>query len=96
MVTWHRSESTVRPLTVDDTLSKVIVYLRRNISEEVRTDELGNEITWYVYDEAEVEKETYYQIAACISGVQEQTDTNTSDIEGLGDAILEMSEIIYA
>lgn len=96
MVRWHNSESTVKPLSVDDTLSKIVVYLRRNIQEEVRTDDQGNETTWYVYEEAEIEKEAYYQIAACISGVQEQTDANTVDIEGLGDAILEMSEIIYA
>lgn len=96
MVRWHNSESTVRPLTVDDTMSKIVVYLRRNIQEEVRTDDQGNETTWYVYEEAEVEKEDYYEISACISGIQEQTDVNTTDIEGLGDAILEMSEIIYA
>ena len=57
MVRWHNSESTVRPLTVDDTMSKIVVYLRRNIQEEVRTDDQGNETTWYVYEEAEVEKE---------------------------------------
>ncbi len=96
MVVWHRSESTVEPLTVDDTLSKVYVYLRKNITEEERTDENGNTVIWYVYDEAVVSKEDYYEIEACISGVQEQTETNTLDIETLGDAIIEMSEIIYA
>lgn len=95
MVVWHRSESTVKPSEVDDSMSKIYVYLRKNITSEERTNEDGSTTTWYVYDEATVKKEDYYEIAACITNVEEKTNENTSTIEMLGDAIIEMSEIIY-
>lgn len=93
---WHNSESTVEPLTVDETMSKIYVYLRKNIASEDRTDEDGNTTTWYVYDETIILKDDYYEIAACI-----QTDENSQgllDVADLADenstAITDLAEYI--
>ena len=92
MVRWHNSESTVKPLSVDETLSKIVVYLRRNIQEEVRTDDQGNETTWYVYEEAEVDKTDYYAISACTLDMREQTEANVQDIEDTRTGLMETYE----
>ena len=57
---WEKSESTVRPDEVDTTSSKVVVYLRRNIVERQREDEVSGDMqTYYEYDEAKLTKEEY-------------------------------------
>lgn len=57
---WYKSESTVRPDEVDITSSKSTVYLRRNIKETYRTDEiLDEEIIYYEYEETKITKEEY-------------------------------------
>lgn len=90
---WHKSESTVKPLSVDDSCSKVLVYLHKNIQEETRTAEDGTTTTWYVYDEATVPKDDYYEIAACMTDVTEQTEVNTSGIEENSAAVLDVADL---
>lgn len=90
---WHRSESTVPPLPVDDSCSKILVYLHKNIQEETRTAEDGTQTTWFVYDEATIPKDDYYEIAACMAGVEEQTEVNTEGIEENSGAILDVADI---
>lgn len=57
---WHKSESTVRPDEVDTTSSKTKVFLRRNIKETIRDNELSeNTVTFYKYEEAILTKDEY-------------------------------------
>ena len=55
-----KSQSSVKPDLVDTTSSKVVVYLRQNIVENIKTDEMsGEETVFYEYDEAKLTKEEY-------------------------------------
>lgn len=57
---WHKSESTARPDEVDTTSSKTTVFLRRNIKEVQRKNEISeNETIYYEYEEAKLTKEEY-------------------------------------
>ena len=55
-----KSQSSVKPDLVDTTSSKVVVYLRQNIVENIKTDEIsGEETVFYEYEEAKLTKEEY-------------------------------------
>ena len=55
-----KSQSSVKPDLVDTTSSKVIVYLRQNIVENIKTDEMsGKETVFYEYEEAKLTKAEY-------------------------------------
>ena len=55
-----KSQSSVKPDLVDTTSSKVVVYLRQNIIENIKTDEMsGEETVFYEYEEAKLTKEEY-------------------------------------
>ena len=55
-----KSQSSVKPDLVDTTSSKVVVYLRRNIVENKKTDEMsGKETVFYEYEEAKLTKAEY-------------------------------------
>ena len=55
-----KSQSSVKPDLIDTTSSKVVVYLRQNIVENKKTDEIsGEETVFYEYDEAKLTKEEY-------------------------------------
>lgn len=57
-----KSQSSVKPDLVDTTSSKVVVYLRKNIVENIKTDEMsGKEIVFYEYEEAKLTKEEYQE-----------------------------------
>lgn len=60
---WKQSESTERPLEIDETSSKKVVYVRRNIKEVTVQDEVSEETrTIYQYEENTIPKadwETY-------------------------------------
>ena len=57
-----KSQSSVKPDLVDTTSSKVVVYLRQNIVENIKTDEMsGEETVFYEYDEAKLTKEEYQE-----------------------------------
>ena len=57
-----KSQSSVKPDLVDATSSKVVVYLRQNIVENINTDEMsGEETVFYEYDEAKLTKEEYQE-----------------------------------
>lgn len=60
MYGWYKSESNGRPDTVNTTMSKKWVYIRKNIVEETRELENENETyTVYVYDECKIPKDIY-------------------------------------
>lgn len=73
---WYKAESSELPSTIDDTSSRVYVYVRKNINVEQRTDESGEIITVYVYDESKIPKEVH-EIFKLESG----NERRISDIE---------------
>ena len=57
-----KSQSSVKPDLVDTTSSKVVVYLRQNIVENIKRDEMsGEETTFYEYEEAKLTKAEYQE-----------------------------------
>lgn len=59
---YKKSESAIAPPQIDTTSSKKVVYIRKNIAEERRTDELNGETyIRYRYDEAKIPKAEYTQ-----------------------------------
>ena len=55
-----KSESTIKPESIDTTSSKTTVYIRQNIVENIKTDEVsGEETVFYEYEEAKLTKEEY-------------------------------------
>ena len=59
---YKKSQSSVKPDLIDTTSSKVVVYLRQNIVENIKTDEMsGEESDVYEYDEAKLTKAEYQE-----------------------------------
>ena len=57
-----KSQSSVKPDLVDTTSSKAVVYLRQNIVENKKTDEIsGEETVFYEYEEAKLTKTEYQE-----------------------------------
>ena len=57
-----KSQSSVKPDLVDTTSSKVVVFLRQNIVENIKTDEMsGEETVFYEYEEAKLTKQEYQE-----------------------------------
>lgn len=57
---YKKSESSIHPELTDTTSSKTTVYLRKNVEEKQREDEItGETYTYYEYDEAKVPKAEY-------------------------------------
>ena len=57
-----KSQSSVKPDLVDTTSSKVVVYLRQNIVENIKTDEMSEEETvFYEYEEDKLTKAEYQE-----------------------------------
>ena len=57
-----KSQSSVKPELVDTTSSKTTVYIRQNIVENIKTDEMSGEKTvFYEYEEAKLTKAEYQE-----------------------------------
>ena len=57
-----KSQSSVKPELVDTTSSKTTVYIRKNIVENKKTDEMsGKETVFYEYEEAKLTKQEYQE-----------------------------------
>ena len=57
-----KSQSSIKPELIDTTSSKTTVYLRQNIVENIKTDEMSGEKTvFYEYDEAKLTKAEYQE-----------------------------------
>ena len=57
-----KSSSSVKPDLIDTTSSKTTVYIRQNIVENKKTDEMsGEETVFYEYEEAKLTKEEYQE-----------------------------------
>ena len=67
-INYINSESTIKPEIVDTTSSKKYVYLRKDIIETQKTDELSNKTTTlYEYQEAKLTKAEYQEYLAELS-----------------------------
>lgn len=74
-INYIKSESTIKPELVDTTSSKKYVYLRKDIIETQKVDEISNEtITLYEYQEAKLTKAEYqeYLTELSIIDIQQQ------------------------
>ena len=57
-----KSQSSVKPDLIDTTSSKTTVYIRQNIVENIKTDEMsGKETIFYEYEEAKLTKAEYQE-----------------------------------
>ena len=57
-----KSQSSVKPDLVDTTSSKTTVYIRQNVVENKKTDEMsGKETVFYEYEEAKLTKQEYQE-----------------------------------
>ena len=57
-----KSQSSVKPDLIDTTSSKTTVYIRQNIVENIKIDEMsGEETVLYEYEEAKLTKEEYQE-----------------------------------
>lgn len=57
-----KSKSSVKPDLIDTTSSKTTVYIRQNIVENIKTDEMsGEETVFYEYEEAKLTKTEYQE-----------------------------------
>ena len=55
-----KSQSSVKPDLIDTISSKTTVYIRQNIVENIKTDEMsGKETVFYEYEEAKLTKAEY-------------------------------------
>lgn len=62
ILNYVKSQSSIKPELVDTASSKTCVYLRQNIVESKKTDEItGESVTFYEYDEAKLTKEEYQE-----------------------------------
>ena len=57
-----KSQSSVKPDLIDTTSSKTTVYIRKNIVENIKTDEMsGEESVFYEYEEDKLTKAEYQE-----------------------------------
>ena len=101
-----KSQSSVKPDLIDTTSSKVVVYLRQNIVENIKTDEMsGEEIVFYEYDEAKLTKAEYQEYLKelnssdtlqTIENLKVENQNLNEQVSMLTECLLEMSETVYA
>lgn len=70
---WNTSESGYMPELIDTTSSRNWIYVRRNVREERRIDDTGEETTVYVYEEMKIARENW--------GLYQAVERNTANID---------------
>ena len=90
-----KSQSSVKPDLIDTTSSKVVVYLRQNIVENIKTDEMsGEETVFYEYEEAKLTKAEYQEYLKELNGsdtLQTIEDLKVND-DKINSAIVSIEE----
>ena len=77
----HEGSQAEKPAVVDTTSSATVVYLRRNIQQITRADEMG-EVTLWQYEEARISHSEYEQfLAGQIEELTPYTETKTAYID---------------
>ena len=60
MSNWYSGESTVNPALIDTNSSKRYVYVRRNVEQHERIDEMtGETVTYYSFEEMKIPRDVY-------------------------------------
>ena len=101
-----KSQSSVKPDLLDTTSSKVVVYLRQNIVEKIKTSEIsGEETVFYEYEEAKLTKAEYQEYLKELNGsdtlqtiedLKAENQNLNEQVSMLTECLLEMSETVYA
>ena len=101
-----KSQSSVKPDLLDTTSSKVVVYLRHKIIENIKTDKMsGKEIVFYEQNEAKLTKEEYQEYLKELNGsdtlqtienLKAENQNLNEQVSMLTECLLEMSETVYA
>ena len=101
-----KSQSSVKPDLVDTASSKVVVYLRQNIVEKIKTDEMsGEETVFYEYEEAKLTKQEYQEYLKelnssdtlqTIEDLKAENQNLNEQVSMLTNCLLEVSETVYA
>ena len=101
-----KSQSYVKPDLIDTTSSKVVVYLRQNIVENIKTSEMsGEETVFYEYEEAKLTKAEYQEYLKELNGsdtlqtiedLKAENQNLNEQVSMLTECLLEMSETVYA
>lgn len=76
-LTYTYSESAVKPVEIE--VGKHTVFLRKNITEEVRTDSDGNDVTFYIYEEAKMTPEAFNEYSTLIAARNAINGINDSE-----------------
>lgn len=82
---WYYSEATTPPKAIDDTSSKVSVYITKDIEEFEREID-GEKVTMYRWLEQKIKKTDWELYKA--------TMENQSDVSDIQDALCELYEMI--
>ena len=106
ILNYIKSQSSVKPDLVDTTSSKVVVYLRQNIVENIKTGEMsGEETVFYEYEEAKLTKQEYQEYLKelndsdtlqTIEDLKAENQNLNEQVSMLTECLLEMSETVYA
>lgn len=83
-MTWYKSSSMTKPKTIDDTISKKWVYVRRNIVEYERENEFNSDIKekFYSFEEIKIPKDVY--------SIFEFEKSNSDRLNNIEETIVEM------
>ena len=76
MNAWYNGESTIRPVLIDDSSSKVWVYVRRNVEEHERENEQRIKETFYSFEESKVPKDVWLIFQKTV-----ESDERIADLE---------------
>lgn len=100
-----KSQSSVKPDLIDTTSSKSTVYVRQNIVENKKIDEMsGEETVFYDYEEVKLTNEEYAEYLKeldatntlrTIEELKAENESLNEQVTMLTDCLLEVSEMIY-
>ena len=100
-----KSQSSVKPDLIDTTSSKSTVYVRQNIVENKKIDEMsGEEPVFYDYEEVKLTNEEYAEYLKeldatntlrTIEELKAENESLNEQVTMLTDCLLEVSEMIY-
>lgn len=84
---WYSGESTVNPVLIDAASSRRYVYIRRNVEQHERIDEMtGDTVTYYTFEEMKIPRDVYDIFA--------KTDALESEILDTQEALTTIYEMI--
>lgn len=92
---YRYSESTVKPEPVE--IGKTTVFMRTDIRKEIRTDESGNEMVIWIYQEAKMTPDEFTAYANLLSSKDIVNSVNANNqlsiMEAIADLYDEISKI---